>query len=475
MLFNSYAFLAFFAVVLAVYHLAPLSWTARKVALVLGGYFFYATWNPPFVLLLWFTTLLDWFVARGIHASTDPRRRKLLLVASIVVNLGLLSVFKYGNFAVANASAASALFGWHWAPPSRYLILPVGISFYTFQSMAYAIDVYRRRIEPARSPLDYALFVAFFPLLVAGPIVRAETFLPQAEEPKRVSGNQLAWGLAMMTLGMFEKVALADAILAPVADRALVGLRAMGPLDAWTGSFAFAGQIFFDFAGYSVCAIGAAHCLGFHVRDNFLFPYASVGFSDFWRRWHISLSTWLRDYLYVSLGGNRRGARRTYVNLMLTMLLGGLWHGASWNFVAWGGLHGVYLAVERFLRERFGGVAVFALRPMRVLLGLLTFALVCITWVFFRANRFGHAWMIVSAMFGHVAPSGVEHLSRVQIQETMALTVAMLVVHALMRNRTLEDLVRVTPWWARSGALAAMLVLIVVLAGGERVFIYFQF
>ena len=475
MLFNSLAFLAFFGVVLVVYQLAPLPWTARKAWLVGAGYLFYATYNPPFVLLLWFTTLLDWFVACGIHAAATPGRRKLLLVASLVVNLGLLAVFKYGRFAVANVAALAALTGSGWHPAVPSLVLPVGISFYTFQSMAYAIDVYRRRIEPAKRFLDYALFVAFFPLLVAGPIVRAERFLPQAADERRASGAQLGWGLSLMILGMFEKMALADAILAPVADRALLHLHVMGPLDAWVGAFAFAGQILFDFAGYSLCAIGAAHCLGFHVPDNFRMPYASVGFSDFWRRWHISLSSWLRDYLYISLGGNRSGPARTTVNLMLTMLLGGLWHGASWNFVVWGGLHGVYLGVERVLTARLGHVAFFSRTAVRAALGLLTFLLVCVTWVFFRVDTFEHAWLVVSAMFGRVAQGRVEHLSIAELREVLALTAAMLACHAFMRNRTIEQVASRTPWWARSGALAVALVLIVVMAGGERVFIYFQF
>lgn len=475
MLFNSLTFLAFFTVVLAVYQLAPLPWPARKAWLVGAGYLFYATYNPPFVILLWFTTGLDWFVARGIHASRTQARRKALLVASLVVNLGLLAVFKYGRFTVQNAAAVAALAGSRWDFTVPSLVLPIGISFYTFQSMAYAIDVYRRRIEPARKFLDYALFVAFFPLLVAGPIVRAEVFLPQAAEERRATGAQLGWGLALMTFGLFEKIALADAILAPIADRALVQLRAPGLLDAWAGSLAFAGQIFFDFAGYSVCAIGAAQCLGFHVPDNFRSPYASIGFSDFWRRWHISLSSWLRDYLYIPLGGNRAGPARTTANLMVTMLLGGLWHGASWNFVVWGGLHGVYLGVERVLRGRFGHVELLSRRAAQLALGALTFLLVCVAWVFFRADTIGRAWLVVSAMVGRVAPGRPTHLADIELREVLTLTAAMLAAHAFMRSRALEQVVSRTPWWARSGALAIMLVLIVVMAGGERIFIYFQF
>jgi alginate O-acetyltransferase complex protein AlgI len=228
-------------------------------------------------------------------------------------------------------------------------VLPVGISFYTFQSIAYSLDIYLRRAEPTRSLLDFALFVTFFPHLVAGPIVRPTLLIPQFEQPRRASREQLIWGLWLMTFGLFEKVVLADGFLAPAADATYRSTRDLTLLDAWTGALAFSGQIFFDFAGYSLTAIGAACALGFTLNDNFHCPYAAMGFSDFWRRWHVSLSGWLRDYLYVPLGGNRRGRLRTYANLMITMLLGGLWHGASWTFVAWGALHGALLGVERWL------------------------------------------------------------------------------------------------------------------------------
>jgi D-alanyl-lipoteichoic acid acyltransferase DltB (MBOAT superfamily) len=346
MLFNSYTFLMFFVVVLAGYYLTR-SWKVRKGILLVASYVFYAAWNPPFVVLLWLSTVVDWLAAKGIHASVSPRRRRLLMAVSLMANFGLLGYFKYAGFMVDNFLLLARALGLHVSLASPNVILPVGISFYTFQTLSYVLDVYRRKIVPERSFLDYALYVTFFPQLVAGPIIRAEDFLPQCTQPKACSGNDLGWGLSLMLLGLFEKVAIADGILAPIVESVYDTVGRPDFISAWCGTFAFAGQIFLDFAGYSLVAIGSALCLGFTIQDNFRFPYAAVGFSDFWARWHMSLSSWLRDYLYIPLGGSRKGPFRTFASLMITMLLGGLWHGASWTFVIWGGLHGLYLVLQR--------------------------------------------------------------------------------------------------------------------------------
>jgi alginate O-acetyltransferase complex protein AlgI len=315
-------------------------------------------------------------------------------------------------------------------------VLPVGISFYTFATLSYTLDIYLRRAVPARNFLDYALFVTFFPHLVAGPIMRPTELVPQFEEPKRGSANQLRFGLALMTLGLFQKIVLADSFLGPVAETIYDGSKAPGVLDAWMATLAFSGQIFCDFAGYSTTAIGAALCLGFAMPDNFRFPYAAVGFSDFWRRWHITLSSWLRDYLYIPLGGNRFGPARTYMALMGTMLLGGLWHGAAWTFVVWGGLHGTYLAVERWLRGRYssytpGPLAFFVL-------GLLTYALVNVTWVFFRAHSFGKAWEILGGMFGANGDAKPQ-LTTFSLVSAAVIVTGIVTRTGCMRARTLES------------------------------------
>ena len=351
MLFNSPTFLAFFLVVLAV-HYSPLEWTPKKGFLLLASYLFYAAWNPPFVALIWLSTVVDWYAAKWMFASSSPTLRRGLLILSLTTNLGLLGFFKYSGFVLENFVAVAQLGGVIFTPVDLGVLLPIGISFYTFQTLSYTIDVYRGQLEPADSPLDFALFVTFFPQLVAGPIVRASQFLPQLVEEKRATSAQMGWGFSLFTLGLFEKVVLADSWMAPAADVVYDAAPLAGAMDAWVGTLAFSAQIFFDFAGYSTCAIGIALCLGFALPDNFRYPYAAIGFSDFWSRWHISLSSWLRDYLYIPLGGNRRGRRRTYINLGLTMLLGGLWHGAAWRFVVWGGLHGAYLGIERWLGKR---------------------------------------------------------------------------------------------------------------------------
>jgi len=474
-LFNSYSFLLFFLVVLVASRaLAP--WRARKCFLLVASYVFYAAWNPPFVILLWFSTLLDWSVAKKLDRVERPSRRRVLLAVSLVGNLGLLGFFKYGGFLLDNFVGAANLLGWTFKPADVDIILPVGISFYTFQTISYTFDVYRRRIRRWHSFLDYALYVTFFPQLVAGPIVRARDFLPQCVEPHRATGAQLGWGLALVVMGLFEKIVVADALMAPVVEFVYDSQAAASFGAAWTGTFAFAVQIFCDFAGYSSCAIGVAMCLGFELPVNFRFPYAACGLADFWRRWHISLSSWLRDYLYVPLGGNRKGSVRTYLNIMATMLLGGLWHGAAWTFIFWGGLHGMYLVVERVLKNvipegRFRGA-----RSARIVWGLLTFVLVSFTWVFFRARTFHRAFTLARAMLGN-APAGAELvIDPLRAVAVIGTTMVLLAVHWSLRGGTLEDAVRKCPWLLRAFILAGMMVAIVMMMSGEeRAFIYFQF
>src|SRR5438309_326169 len=351
MLFNSLTFVVFFSVVVTVYW-NILSWNARKNLLVVASYIFYGAWNPPFAALLFSTTAMEFWLGRQIAKANPGPPRKGWLIASVCMNLSMLGFFKYGNFLLQNFQWLLARIGIIYQPPHLDILLPVGISFYTFHSLSYTLDIYRGVLQPTKSLRDFVLAVSFFPQLVAGPIVRAGDFLPQLVRPPGLRAGQFLWGLLLMTLGLFEKIVLADTMLSGSADRIFGYAGPLVALDSWLGVMAFAGQIFFDFAGYSTCAIGAALCLGFVLPQNFRFPYAAIGFSDFWRRWHITLSAWLRDYLYIPLGGNRKGRFRTYVNLMVTMLLGGLWHGANWTFVAWGGLHGLYLWVEKFFTDR---------------------------------------------------------------------------------------------------------------------------
>lgn len=491
MLFNSFTFFIFFVVVLVVTRLTT-SWKFRKAFLLVVSYIFYGAWNPPFVLLLLFSTVLDWFTGKFIYKSTNQNTRRFVLGISLLGNLGLLAYFKYGGFVLENLNVLLSAFNvqMHFAEPS--IILPVGISFYTFQTLTYTFDIYKRELRPSLSFLDYALYVTFFPQLVAGPILRASDFLPQCVESRVGSGRQIGWGLMMMVIGLFAKVVVADTLMAPVVEAVYDVQAHTGFLSAWAGTLAFAMQIFCDFFGYSTVAIGAGLCLGFQMMDNFRYPYAAIGFSDFWRRWHISLSSWLRDYLYISLGGNRKGVSRTYVNLSLTMLLGGLWHGASWMFVIWGGMHGVYLIAERLIMQtKLAALRFWSTTAGRAALGLLTFVLVNFTWVFFRARTTAQAFAISGDMLNlseglatiqrafsgfPMQQSSILWLGSSTYALTLACTLAVIAIHWMLRESSLEQFFARRSPAVRTVLIAVMLFLFLIsMRGEDRAFIYFQF
>ncbi len=494
MIFNSYTFVLFFGLVLLLHYL-PLAWKTKKLNLLLASYVFYAAWNPPFVLLLWLSTVVDYLMARALSREENKLRRKGWLLVSLAVNLGMLGFFKYGGFLLETFTSLASLLGFAYQAAATDIILPVGISFYTFVTLSYTLDVYHRKAAPVASFLDFALYVTFFPHLVAGPIVRPKELLPQFATPQQATRQQFTWGMFLLTLGLFLKVGLADGLLSDTADTVFGAPFPLHPLDAWTGVFAFSAQIFCDFAGYSTCAVGAALCLGFVLPDNFRYPYAAIGFSDFWRRWHITLSTWLRDYLYIPLGGNRAGKGRVYLNLMITMLLGGLWHGANWNFVIWGGLHGLFLALERGFRDRLrrkepagepmpAGLVVskaslvpsLPLSPgvARFGLALLTFLVVSVTWVFFRAPDFGSAMLLLLGMFG-VIPVKIQILTTLAVLKVGILTVVMLGCHWFMRGKSLSGLAGRLSWRTLACAWTMMLILLVLTQKSSNAFIYFQF
>ena len=478
MLFNSFSFFVFLAFVLIISRFRFVSWAFRKSFLLVMSYVFYAAWNPPFVCLLWVSTIADWYFAKWMHKYDRPSIRRACLFGSLFVNLGLLGFFKYSVFLVDNVQAMVRAFGFEFVPAAPSIILPVGISFYTFQTLSYTLDVYRRTTKPWHSFLDYALYVTFFPQLVAGPIVRAVEFLPQCATPKRATSRQLGWGLALLIVGLFNKAFVADAIMAPIVDVIYGSGAQLDAVASWVGTLAFAVQIFCDFAGYSTCAIGVALMLGFSLPDNFRFPYGALGFSDFWRRWHISLSTWLRDYLYIPLGGNRRGRFNTYRNLMLTMLLGGLWHGASWNFVIWGGLHGLYLIVERFLCFIVPDRPFWHRKPVQLVLILMTLVAVCFAWVYFRASDFTTATGICYSMIGGHgwSCSYKTLLSNGQLLKALAFIVGCISIHIFMRKQSLESVAARLPWPVLALILAVMIMIIFpCLFGADRAFIYFQF
>ncbi|MEO7174081.1 MBOAT family O-acyltransferase [Flavobacterium sp.] len=475
MVFNSYTFVAFFILILFLHNL-PIPWKTKKINLLLASYIFYAAWNPPFILLLWMSTVIDFYVGRALYTQENKHKKKLLLVISLIGNLGMLCFFKYGTFLLDNFVALSHMIGFDFHPAEPNIILPAGISFYTFTTLCYTIDMYKKESKPVKSLLDFSLFVTFFPHLVAGPIVRPPQLVPQFESPRVASRKQMMDGLLLLTLGLFMKVVLADGMLAGTADSVFDSHDMLPMLDAWIGVLAFSGQIFLDFAGYSTCAIGVALCLGFVLPQNFNYPYAAIGFTDFWRRWHITLSSWLRDYLYIPLGGSRNGKAKMYFALMMTMLLGGLWHGANWTFVAWGGLHGLYLWVEKFFKDR-RGVKPESDKTANTITNfcyaMLTFMLVNITWVFFRSKTFVGSWAMLQSMFGMI--DGKPLLTTLAILKVAVIIPFIVLFHWFLRNTKVLDVAYKLSWVWLSIVWSGMLLLLIWAQESGSSFIYFQF
>lgn len=398
MLFNSLQFFIFFAIVFALYLALPHRWQNRM--LLLASYLFYGAWDWRFLLLLILSTTVDFYFALALGPSRTPKARRFWVVASVVVNLTFLGFFKYYNFFIDSLAALLHTAGWDVSMPALRIVLPVGISFYTFQAMSYMIDVYRGILPPARRWSDYALFVAFFPHMVAGPIMRPTSLLPQVQQPRVISDYGISHGAYLILWGLFQKVVVADN-LCRLADATFQSPPANALL-VLLGIYAFALQIYCDFAGYSSMARGLALMMGFRLMLNFRNPYFASNPGDFWKRWHISLSTWLRDYLYIPLGGNRHGELRTCRNLMLTMLLGGLWHGAAWPFVLWGGYHGLLLIAHRVTVRCLPGPIPFRHawigRGWRALKIVFFFHLICISWLLFRAGTGAQAGQMLHSL-----------------------------------------------------------------------------
>ncbi len=406
MLFNTVPFGVFLIVVLALFWVLRDHRRGRIVWLLASSYFFYSCWNATYLLLIVFSTFLDFWVGKRLHLEERDGRRKLLLGLSLLGNLGVLAVFKYYDFFAENVVSLFAEMGVSLSVPMLDVLLPVGISFYTFQTLSYTIDIYRRQLEPTDSMLEFALFVTFFPQLVAGPIVRAAHFLPQFRHDPHWSDSAFADGLWRILKGLFKKIVIADYLARNLVDGAFSSPGELGGLDALLAIYGYAFQIYGDFSGYSDIAIGSARMLGFELPENFNAPYLANNLQDFWRRWHMSLSAWLRDYLYIPLGGSRGGPGKTYRNLMITMVLGGLWHGANWTFVAWGTIHGGGLAITRMLQRRRQHVSTEPSAAGLWLGRLVTFHLVCVAWVFFRSVDFAHAAQMFQALTRWGMPSG---------------------------------------------------------------------
>ena len=391
MIFSSGLFLWLFLGFSLIYLLLQRKTTARLLFVSLFSYYFYYKSSGFYFFLLGIVTVSDFLLARWMYRTETSWKRKLIVCCSLCINLGLLCYFKYTNFFYEMLAPL-----WHGTYHPLDIFLPVGISFFTFQSLSYTIDVYRKDLKPLSNLLDYVFYVSFFPQLVAGPIVRARDFIPQIRQPLYVSPGMFGQGVFFIVSGLFKKAVISDYISVNFVERIFDNPGLYSGLENLFGVYGYALQIYCDFSGYSDMAIGIALLLGFRFPINFNSPYKADSVTDFWHRWHISLSTWLRDYLYISLGGNRKGKIRTYLNLFLTMLLGGLWHGASWNFIVWGGLHGVALAVHKYVRSLLGRAKNYRSTGWkRFFAVVLTFHFVCFCWIFFRNTTFeGSATMI---------------------------------------------------------------------------------
>ncbi len=470
MLFDTAQFAVFFVGVLAV--TLVLRHRVQNAWLLLASYSFYGAWDPRFLGLIFLSTGIDFVVGRRLARTESPSARRRLLVLSVGSNLGILGFFKYCDFFRDNFVDLVSTFGWTVDAPTLSVVLPVGISFYTLQSMTYTIDIYRGQAQPTDRFVDFALFVSFFPQLVAGPIERSRDLLPQIERPRRPSWDDWCQGAALFGIGLFKKVAIADAV-AGYVDHAYGNTANLHAIDAWVAVFAFSLQIYADFSGYSDMARGIARFLGFRLSENFQQPYFSRGIAEFWRRWHITLSRWLRDYVYIPLGGNRRGERRTLIHLMATMLIGGLWHGASWNFVLWGGLHGAYLSIERTWLKRTGHES----RPTAPWASVLfVFTLVSLTWIPFRAESFAAVGEMGAGLIGLGAAAAPVATTLTAIHLAV-LSLLLFVVIDRPQLRT-SDHTAVLNWTlGRRVAFWSCLVLavLVVQRGEANPFIYFQF
>jgi len=415
MSFVSQEFAALLAAVLSLF-LFVKQQKFRKIILLIASCIFYAYWDWRYLGLLMIVTVIDYSISRFLENTQSKNYRKLLLWLSVLFNLSVLGFFKYFNFFIDSFNVLLRPLGFNLG--SLQILLPIGISFFIFETLSYIIDVYRGDTRPANSLIDYAIFITFFPRLVAGPIMRAKQFLPQLETGIFIKAENILTGLDLFLRGMFKKLVLADN-MALMVDRVYMNPSIYSPATNWLTILAYSVQILCDFSGYTDMALGTAKMIGFELPQNFNLPYTARSFSGFWRRWHISLSTWFRDYLYIPLGGNRKGKTRTYINLMITMLLGGLWHGASWNFVFWGGLHGSYLSLERFINSRSHTISVRQTNVLMFLKTVFIFVVVSVTWVYFRSptintsmavfskllfvDRFGIDWFYIPAMV--VVPS----------------------------------------------------------------------
>ncbi len=459
MLFHTWPFFVFFSIVYGVFLLVR-NTRLRGPWLFLASYVFYGWWNPLYLLLIAYSTALDYYVVSFMERS---QRRKVWLAVSIINNLFLLGFFKYGQFVVENINALLTSLDAGYTLSTPDITLPVGISFFVFQSMSYTIDFYRGHVERETSLLRYATFVSFFPQLVAGPIERASNLLPQLAAKPHVSRQGVADGLSLFVVGLFKKAVMAD-FLALYVDQIYTAPGEANAPALLLATFAFSWQIYFDFSGYTDMARGIARMMGYHLMLNFRNPYLATDLGDFWARWHISLSTWFRDYVYIPLGGNRRGPWAMYANIFLTMVVSGLWHGAAWTFIIWGALHALGRMATRELEQS----TVYRERVPRLLKQVMVFTFVTFTWIFFRAEDVGQAWLIITRIVTST------WLSDPACPLVALLLIASIWLYQYIYESRANGLLNYAP--VKVVCVLAMLLCVVLFSSSsEQAFIYFQF
>ncbi|MFT7072788.1 MBOAT family O-acyltransferase [Patiriisocius sp. Uisw_017] len=480
MLFNSLDFAIFFPIFFVVYWLVAKKLTLRNIFLLGSSYLFYGWWDWRFLFLIAFSSVVDFSIGKKIHATTNEAVRKGFLITSLVVNLGLLAYFKYTNFFIDSFISSFRLFGAVIDDYTLNIILPVGISFYTFQTLSYTLDIYRKKIEPTKDALSFFTFVAFFPQLVAGPIERASHLLPQFHKTYIFKYDAVKSGLLLIAFGLFKKMVIADR-LAIVVNQVYNNPTDHGGQDLIIATVFFAFQIYCDFSGYSDIAIGLSRALGFDLMKNFDTPYFARSITDFWRRWHISLSTWFRDYVYIPLGGSRKSEYRVYLNLFIVFVVSGLWHGAAITFVIWGFIHGCFIVAEK-AATNYGLIVKRNTVFNGVFFTTFTFIIVCFAWIFFRANSYSDSIFIVSNLF-NITPDFKDfyQLGLVSHEFNLALItiVLLLLFDALHRRYNAIKLLNRAPFFLRSFVYVSVIYTIVVFGiyGNDSVseFIYFQF
>ncbi len=472
---RAWAFLVFLPVVLLIYHLLRRR-SPRYGFLLAASWGFYMMWNPWYIWVILFTTVIDFAAGLLIEGAATPRRRRAWLLVSLVSNLGFLAAFKYTGFFLDNSLALARLLDWPVPDWSIQIVLPLGISFHTFQGISYTLDVYRYKIRAVRSFVDFALFVAFFPQLVAGPIVRAVEFLPQMETPPPVTDARLIEGLHWFLLGLFKKFFLADT-LSTFVDPVFAHPALFDAVTHRWAVLAWAAQIYCDFSGYSDMAIGCAKWFGFELPQNFNFPYLSGSIAEFWKRWHISLSTWMRDYLYIGLGGSRGSSLRTSVNLLLTMTLCGLWHGASWNYVMWGFYNGVLLALhrayDRALRGRAWADELRGSPAFRLAAVLATFLMVAVGLVMVRSQSWAGCWLVERSLLGGSEWAVASRWVPAWVPLLVALVALGHLFSGLRERRC--GLLELPPLLRAGSYVAALILLVAYGPGATKAFYYFQF